>query len=57
MGNPIKPLPQEWPGNRDEELAKVTGAEDAVFCHTGRFIAVAKSLEGIKKMAQLAAEE
>lgn len=55
-GNPIKPLPEEWAGKRDEELTAVSGIEDAVFCHSGRFIAVAKSLEGIKKMAQIAAE-
>lgn len=56
QGNPKKPLPLEWAGKRDKELAAVTGIEDAIFCHSGRFIAVAKSLAGIKKMARLAAE-
>jgi len=49
-----KKLPKEWAGLRDEELAFVTGVSDAVFCHSGRFIAVAQSLEGIMKLAELA---
>ncbi|MBF8984673.1 MYG1 family protein [Lutibacter sp. B2] len=52
-----KKLPKAWLGKQDEELAKVTGVKDATFCHTGRFIAVADSLEGIKKLAQLAINE
>lgn len=52
-----KKLPEAWAGKRDEELAAVTGVKDAVFCHTGRFIAVAGSQEGIMKMARLAIEE
>lgn len=52
-----KKLPASWAGKRDEELAAVTGVNDAVFCHTGRFLAVAGSLEGIMKMAKLALAE
>jgi uncharacterized UPF0160 family protein len=52
-----KKLPEAWAGKRDEELGAVTGVKDAVFCHTGRFIAVAGSLEGIMKMARLAIDE
>lgn len=52
-----KKLPKSWAGKRDEELSAVTGAQDAVFCHTGRFIAVAGSLEGIMKMARIAINE
>lgn len=52
-----KKLPESWAGKRDEELQAVTGVEDAVFCHTGRFIAVAKSFDGIMKMAVLAISE
>jgi uncharacterized UPF0160 family protein len=47
-------LPEEWAGLRDAELAAVTGVHDAGFCHTGRFIAAAKSYEGIRTMATLA---
>ena len=51
-----KSLPKEWGGLRDEKLREVTGVEDAVFCHTKLFIAVAGSKEGALKLAQLALE-
>jgi len=44
-------LPASWAGLRDAELAAVTGVADAGFCHNGRFIAAAKSYEGIHAMA------
>ncbi|NRR34065.1 MYG1 family protein [Oxalobacteraceae bacterium] len=44
-------LPEAWAGLRDAELAAVTGVSDAGFCHNGRFIAAAKSYEGIHAMA------
>lgn len=47
-------LPQAWAGLRDADLARVTGVPDAGFCHNGRFIASAKSYEGIRTMATLA---
>lgn len=47
-------LPEAWAGLRDAELAAVTGVPDAGFCHNGRFIASAKSYEGIRAMASLA---
>ena len=47
-------LPEAWAGLRDEKLAAVTGVHDAGFCHNGRFIASAKSYEGIRSMASLA---
>lgn len=47
-------LPEAWAGLRDAELAAVTGVPDATFCHNGRFIAAARSFEGIRAMAQLA---
>lgn len=47
-------LPAPWAGLRDAELAAVTGVPDASFCHNGRFIAAAKSFEGIRTMARLA---
>jgi len=50
-------LPEEWAGKRDAELAEITGVKDAVFCHRGRFIAVAKSKEGVIKLAHLALEK
>ncbi|WP_426103590.1 MYG1 family protein [Massilia sp. TSP1-1-2] len=44
-------LPDAWAGLRDAQLAAVTGVADAGFCHNGRFIASAKSYEGIRSMA------
>jgi uncharacterized UPF0160 family protein len=48
------PLPAHWAGLRDEKLADVTGVEDAIFCHTGRFIAIAKSRGGIMQLLEQA---
>jgi len=47
-------LPEAWAGLREEQLAAVTGVEDAVFCHTGRFIAAARTYDGIRRMARQA---
>jgi len=41
-----KPLPEAWASLRNEELAAITGVRDAVFCHTKRFIAGARTKEG-----------
>ncbi len=49
-----KDLPRPWAGLRDAELAAVCGVPDAVFCHNGRFIAGAGSLQGALRMAELA---
>lgn len=49
-----KDLPEKWAGLRNEELAKVTGVPDAVFCHRNRFLAAARSKEGALALAKLA---
>ena len=49
-----KDLPLSWAGKGDEELQKITGVPDAIFCHNKRFIAAAKSKEGALKLAKLA---
>ena len=49
-----KDFPKAWAGLRDEALQKVTGVPDAIFCHRGLFLAVAKSKEGAIKLAELA---
>ena len=49
-----KSFPVSWGGLRNEELVKVTGVQDAVFCHNNLFLAVAKSKEGAIKLAELA---
>ncbi len=51
-----KDFPKAWAGLRDEELQKITGIEDAVFCHRALFLVVAKSKEGAMKLAQIALE-
>jgi uncharacterized UPF0160 family protein len=49
-----KDLPKEWGGKDGEELAKVTGVHDAIFCHKALFLCSAKSKEGAIKLAQIA---
>jgi uncharacterized UPF0160 family protein len=49
-----KDFPKAWAGLRDQELQKVSGVSDAIFCHRGLFLAVAKSKEGAVKLAELA---
>jgi len=52
-----KLFPKKWADLNDEELAKVTGVNDAIFCHKHRFCAVAKSKEGAIKLVELALKE
>jgi uncharacterized UPF0160 family protein len=47
-----KKYPESWGGLRNEELQKVSGVSDAIFCHNGRFTAVAKSKEGAIQLAR-----
>ena len=48
------PLPASWAGKNGEALVKLTGVADATFCHAGRFIAGARSKEGIFALVKLA---
>lgn len=52
-----KDLPASWAGLRGADLARVTGVADADFCHNGRFIAAARSYDGIMDMARQALAE
>jgi len=54
--NDRKQFPSEWAGLRLAELSKITGVEDAVFCHNARFICVAKTLDAAKRLAILASD-
>ena len=47
-------LPAAWGGREGPDLVAVTGVEDALFCHAKRFLAVARSHEGITQLAELA---
>ncbi|MFZ1019666.1 MAG: MYG1 family protein [Minisyncoccia bacterium] len=51
-----KDFPKSWAGLRDKELQNVSGVKDAVFCHRGLYMAVAKTKEGAIKLAQIAVE-
>ena len=51
-----KAVPNEWKGASSEELQKLTGVDDATFCHPAGFIGGAKTKEGAVKLAKLAAE-
>ncbi|MEP3848004.1 MAG: MYG1 family protein [Paracoccaceae bacterium] len=50
-------LPAAWAGLTDAALEEVSGVTGAIFCHNGRFIAVANSREAILKMADIAVAE
>lgn len=47
-------FPEQWAGLRDEELARVSGISDAIFCHKAQFFFVAKSKESAIKAAKMA---
>ena len=51
-----KDLPEAWGGilEMDNKLPGITGVPDAIFCHSKRYIAVAKSKAGALKLAELA---
>ena len=52
-----KPFPSEWGAKSNEDLAAVSGVHDAIFCHRGLFMCVAKSKEGAIALAQKALEQ
>ncbi len=49
-----KPLPEEWAGKRGADLETVTGIEGSGFCHPGRFVGGASSLDAALAMAKAA---
>jgi uncharacterized UPF0160 family protein len=51
-----KSLPQSWSAKHGDELARLTGVPDAVFCHRNCFVASARSWEGARKLVFLALE-
>jgi uncharacterized UPF0160 family protein len=50
-------LPAAWGGLEGADLVAATGVEEALFCHARRFLAVAGSRAGIKRLAELALAE
>jgi len=51
-----KNFPKIWGGKINEELAKITGVKDAIFCHNNLFLAVAQSKESAIALAKKALE-
>jgi len=49
-----KKLPASWSGMINDDLVAITGVSDAKFCHSSRFMAIAKSKEGCLELAKLA---
>ena len=47
-------LPATWGGLEGADLAAATGVEEALFCHAKRFLVVARTRGGIKRLAELA---
>lgn len=47
-----RPFPAEWAGLMGDQLSHVTGVSDALFCHSKRFLAVAKSREGALQLLE-----
>ena len=52
-----KLFPESWAGLKDEDLKKVSVVETATFCHTNRFLSVAKSKEDALKLAEIAIKD
>lgn len=52
-----RPFPKEWAGLEGENLAELTGVNDAIFCHKKRFLTVAKSKEGALALLTQALEQ
>lgn len=51
-----KLFPEAWAGKQNEELQKITGVPDAIFCHKDRWVAGALSKEGAIALARVAVE-
>ncbi len=52
-----RPFPKAWAGLMNDELAKMTGVDDALFCHVKRFLTVAKTREGALALLSQALEQ
>jgi uncharacterized UPF0160 family protein len=52
-----KDMPEAWAGRSDADLAAVTGVPDAMFAHTKRFYASARSRDGILALARQALDD
>ncbi len=55
-GNKV-PLPARWYAKPVDELRRLTGVEDANFCHASGFMMTVGSLDGARKLVRRAQEE
>ncbi len=56
-GEDVKcPFPQEWAGKENEELQTASGLKALRFCHKGRFLIAAETLEGAREACRLAGQ-
>ena len=53
---PRLPFPESWRGLRDAQLQKITGVEDALFCHPAGFLASAGTVAGAIRLAERASD-
>jgi uncharacterized UPF0160 family protein len=44
-------IAEVFAGKNEQEIASITGIQDVVFCHTGRFIAVGRTKESVLQVA------
>lgn len=51
----IIPFPKFWAG-KTNELARISGVDDAIFCHNGCFFVQATTRNGVIKMCEIAME-
>lgn len=51
-----RPFPHEWAGKENEELQTASGLKALRFCHKGRFLIAAETLEGAKEACRLAGQ-
>jgi len=50
-------FPQGWSAKTGADLIRLTGVDDAIFCHKNLFMCAAKTKEGAIKLAELALKE
>lgn len=55
-GSMVLPFPVEWRGLPSNELARVSGVKDAVFCHASGYLCVSGSLSGALELARRSME-
>lgn len=51
-----RPLPKSWCGFRDEELSKISGVSNCIFCHSNGFTGGNKTRQGAIEMAEKSIE-